>query len=279
MLKKRIFYTFLFVLFEQYIYSQCPLSVEITSDQEIPVCKNTLVNFNAEPSFGVVNPQYIWTFNGDTVSTTSTFSSSSVGQVNLYMESTTGCVQNDASAVKYLLNVDIIAEYVSPEPTECNQPVNDVAIGDIYGGTEPYSYYLHTESENLGQSDYYSDLPISSYPLVVNDAEGCVDTTWVSLTTKECDPIIPSQIFTPNDDGFNDTWVIQHIKDYPKNKVYIFDRWGQRVYYKEGYDNIDGWNARYIGGNLAVSTFYYVIEIEFDKQDKQVFKGPVSILR
>jgi len=195
------------------------------------------------------------------------------------METTTGCPQNNASNIKYLLNVDIQVDYVSPEPTECNQPLNDISIIDISGGTEPYSYYLHTADEDLAQSDYYSDLPISSYPLVVTDGEGCVDTTWMSMTTKECDPIIPSQIFTPNDDGFNDTWFIQNIKDYPKNKVYIFDRWGQRVYYKEGYDNVDGWDAKYIGGNLAVSTFYYVIELEFDKQDKQVFKGPVSILR
>jgi gliding motility-associated-like protein len=122
-------------------------------------------------------------------------------------------------------------------------------------------------------------LPVSSYPLVITDSDGCTDTSWINLTTKECDPIIPSQIFTPNGDGFNDSWVIQNIEDYPQNKVYIFDRWGQRVYYKEGYENIDGWKAKYIGSNLAVSTFYYVIELEFETQDKQIFKGPVSILR
>lgn len=278
MLKRIFFYIFIFITILN-AGAQCPLSVQIISDKQIPVCKNTLVNFIAEPSIGVVNPQYIWTFNGDTVSFDSTFSSTNVGQINLYMETTTGCSQNNASNIKYLLNVDIQVDYVSPEPTECNQPVNDISIIDISGGTEPYTYYLHTAEEDLAQSNYYSDLPISTYPLVVTDGEGCVDTTWMSMTTKECDPIIPSQIFTPNDDGFNDTWFIQNIKDYPKNKVYIFDRWGQRVYYKEGYDNVDGWDAKYIGGNLAVSTFYYVIELEFDKQDRQVFKGPVSILR
>lgn len=278
MLKRIFFYIFIFITILN-AGAQCPLSVQIISDKQIPVCKNTLVNFIAEPSIGVVNPQYIWTFNGDTVSFDSTFSSINVGQINLYMETTTGCSQNNASNIKYLLNVDIQVDYVSPEPTECNQPVNDISIIDISGGTEPYTYYLHTAEEDLAQSNYYSDLPISTYPLVVTDGEGCVDTTWMSMTTKECDPIIPSQIFTPNDDGFNDTWFIQNIKDYPKNKVYIFDRWGQRVYYKEGYDNVDGWDAKYIGGNLAVSTFYYVIELEFDKQDRQVFKGPVSILR
>lgn len=278
MLKRIFFYIFIFITILN-AGAQCPLSVQVISDKQIPVCKNTLVNFNAEPSIGAVNPQYIWTFNGDTVSFDSTFSSTNVGQINLYMETTTGCPQNNASNIKYLLNVDIQVDYVSPEPTECNQPVNDISIIDISGGTEPYTYYLHTAEEDLAQSNYYSDLPISTYPLVVTDGEGCVDTTWMSMTTKECDPIIPSQIFTPNDDGFNDTWFIQNIKDYPKNKVYIFDRWGQRVYYKEGYDNVDGWDAKYIGGNLAVSTFYYVIELEFDKQDRQVFKGPVSILR
>ncbi|MCL4856136.1 MAG: gliding motility-associated C-terminal domain-containing protein, partial [Flavobacteriales bacterium] len=79
--------------------------------------------------------------------------------------------------------------------------------------------------------------------------------------------------------GFNDKWRINNIEFYPNNKVYIFDRWGQRVFYKEKYDNVDGWDAKYTGTNMPVSTYYYVIELEFEKQDKIVVKGPVSILR
>jgi len=257
MLKKAVLYVAMFLLVNNFIlFSQCPVSVIITPDQTGEVCKNTLVNFTAQPTNGGTNPSYTWLVNGDTVSSASTISSSTNGAfIELIMISSSGCTQDSAYDSHYIINTLIQAEYNVPEPVECNQPTNDVAILDITGGTEPYSYYLHTDSEDLAQSDYYSDLPISSYPLIIADANNCKDTTWINLTTKECDPIQPVEVFTPNDDGINDSWFIININDYPKNKVYVFDRWGQRVYYKEGYDNLDGWDAKYAGSNLPVSTF------------------------
>lgn len=281
MLKNILIYSFLLFLFAgQQLFAQCPVSVDIVPDKTGDVCKNTTINFTAQPTNGGLTPQYYWIVNGDTVSTSSSMSTATSGAfIELIMFSSGSCTQDSAYTYYYISNTTIQADYTVPEPEECNQPTNDVFINNISGGTEPYSYYLHTDGEDKSESDSYTDLPISSYPLVVTDANGCVDTTWINLTTKECDPIVPSEIVTPNGDGINDTWYIDNIKDYPKNKVYIFDRWGQRVYYKEGYDNIDGWDVKYIGSNMPVSTYYYVIELEFEKQDTQVFKGPVSVLR
>tara|TARA_R110001592_G_scaffold102362_5_gene289097 strand:+ start:729 stop:1568 length:840 start_codon:yes stop_codon:yes gene_type:complete len=279
MLKNIFFYVFSFITILS-IRAQCPVSVDILPDKTGDICKNTTVNFTAQPTNGGVNPQYYWLLNGDTISTNNSFSTSTnQSHIELIMFSSDGCPQDSAYASYYTSNITIQADYFVPEPIECNQPTNDAQILDVSGGTAPYTYFLQTSEENLPQSEFYTDLPVSSYPLVITDSEGCTDTSWINLTTKECNPIIPLQIFTPNDDGYTDTWKIKNIEDYPKNKVYIFDRWGQRVYYKEGYDNLDGWDAKYIGSNLAVSTFYYVIELEFETQDKQVFKGPVSILR
>lgn len=280
MLKKVIFYTIGLLVGSAELFSQCPVSVEIIADQSGEVCRNTLINFTAQPTNGGTNPSYVWMVNGDTVSTNTTLSSAINGaHIELFMTSSNGCAQPVASASQYIINTEINVSYSVPEPTECNQPKNDVAIHDITGGTAPYSYYLHTNNEDLAQSDYYADLPISSYPLIVTDANSCVDTTWIPLTTKECDPIQPMEVFTPNDDGIFDKWYILNLEDYPKNKVYVFDRWGQRVYYKENYENIDAWDAKYAGANLPVTTFYYVIELEFEKQETQVYKGAVSILR
>jgi gliding motility-associated-like protein len=279
MLKNIFFAIFVFVALLS-AEAQCPVSVDIVPDKTGDLCKNTTVNFTAQPTNGGVSPQYYWLLNGDTAGTTATFSTSTNGAfVELIMFSSSGCALDSAYTSYTIKNITIQADYIASEPTECNQPRNDVQILDVSGGSPPYTYFLQTSEEDLPQNEFYTNIPVSSYPLVITDSDGCVDTTWVNFTTKECDPIIPLQIFTPNGDGFNDTWVIVNIRDYPKNKVFIFDRWGQRVYYKEGYDNLDGWDAKYIGSDLAVSTFYYVIELEFETQEKQVFKGPVSILR
>ncbi|MCB9360577.1 MAG: gliding motility-associated C-terminal domain-containing protein [Flavobacteriales bacterium] len=279
MLKNILFYIFSCVTLSG-LNAQCPVSVEIVPDKTGDLCKYATVTFTAQPTNGGATPQYYWLFNGDTVSTSVSFTTATnQSHIELIMFSSDGCPQDSAYDSFYTSNITIQADYIASEPTECNQPTNDAQILDITGGTAPYSYYLHTNDEDIAQNEFYTDIPVSSYPLVITDSEGCVDTTWITFPTKECDPIIPSQILTPNGDGINDRWVIANIRDYPENKVYIFDRWGQRVYYKEGYDNLDGWDAKYIGSNLAVSTYYYVIELEFETQDKQVFKGPVSILR
>lgn len=262
-------------------YSQCPVNVSIQSSANGPVCRNTVVDYTAVPTNGGNNPDYYWLVNGDTLGFDSTFSVGTNGaHIELVMISSGGCPDDSAYASTYLINVDeMVADY-EVVVEECNQPVADVKINSIGGGgVSPYSYYLYTDDGAKPESSIYEDLPLSAYPVVITDSEGCMDTSWIDVSAPECPPVVPAEVFTPNDDGYNDTWVIQNILLYPKNKVFVFDRWGQRVYHKEGYDNNDGWDAKYIGGDMPVTSFFYIIELEFEKQDTQIIKGAVSIMR
>lgn len=280
-MKKKTILFFTFNLLGILLFAQCPAAVLITPSPSGPTCKNTTINFTSTPTNGGTSPSYYWMVNGDTLGTSSTFSSASNGaHIELVMISNSGCPypQDSAYASYYINSIEIQATY-DVIVKECNQPKADVQITGVSGGTSPYTYILHTNAADFAGTDYIADLPVSDYPLIITDAANCVDTSWIHMSVFECPPIIPQEIFTPNEDGFNDLWVINFIEYYPKNKVYIFDRWGQRVYYKDGYTNLDGWDAKYLAGNTPVSTYYYVIELEFEKQDTKVFKGPVSILR
>lgn len=278
-MNKKASLLFILIAFANYYYAQCPVSVVVTENPSGSLCKNTMVNFTANPTNGGTNPSYYWIMGNDTVGTGATFSTASNGaHVELIMISNSGCAQDSAYASQYINTITISASY-NVIIEECNQPVADVQITNVQGGTEPYTYYLATNEGEIAGTDFFADVPVSSYPLVITDSEGCVDTSWVDVVPIECPPIIPQEVFTPNEDGFNDTWRVNNIEFYPKNKVYIFDRWGQRVFYKEGYKNNEGWDAKYLATNMPVSTYYYVIELEFEKQEKEVFKGPVSILR
>jgi gliding motility-associated-like protein len=279
-MNKKASLLFILVGFISHCFAQCPVSVAITANPTGSLCKNTVVSYTATPTNGGTNPSYYWLVNGDTIKTNSTTFSTGTNwaQVELIMISNSGCAQDSAYASSSISTISITASY-NVIIEECNQPVADVEITNVQGGTEPYTYYLATDNEQIAGTDYIKDVPTSSYPLVITDSEGCVDTTWINVVPIECPPIIPQEVFTPNQDGFNDTWRVQNIEFYPKNKVYIFDRWGQRVYYKEEYKNNEGWDAKYIATDMPVSTYYYVIELEFEKQDTKVIKGPVSILR
>lgn len=260
-------------------YSQCPVSVSITANPTGSLCKNTSVKFTANPTNGGSNPQYYWIMGGDTVGNGTSFTTSiNWANVGLIMISNSGCPQDSAYSSSSINTISLQASYqVIIE--ECNQPKADVQITNVQGGTPPYTYYLQTDNGQISGTDYMQDVPVSSYPLIITDSEGCQDTTWVDVNAIECPPIIPQEVFTPNSDGYNDTWTINNIQFYPKNKVYIFDRWGQRVFYKSGYTNTEGWDAKYMAVDMPVSTYYYIIELEFEKQETIIKNGPVSILR
>ncbi|NJO68893.1 MAG: gliding motility-associated C-terminal domain-containing protein [Bacteroidetes bacterium] len=86
-------------------------------------------------------------------------------------------------------------------------------------------------------------LPTGVYRISVRDAAGCEKTLDVEIGL---DPqIFVPNVFTPNDDGYNDTWKIPYADEYPEMEVQIFNRWGQLVYHIKGYG--DSEEARWDG--------------------------------
>lgn len=73
------------------------------------------------------------------------------------------------------------------------------------------------------------------------------------------------QLFTPNNDGDNDYFVIEHLEEYPKNYLLIFNRWGNKVY--EGKPYMNSWDGRnYFGSKmggdlLPVGTYFYILDL------------------
>ncbi|MBK9736140.1 MAG: gliding motility-associated C-terminal domain-containing protein [Saprospiraceae bacterium] len=68
-------------------------------------------------------------------------------------------------------------------------------------------------------------------------------------------------IFTPNNDGINDQFVIPCLSNdrYPDNKVIIFNEWGQEVFLGNPYRN--DWEGTYGGNPIPVGTYFYILDI------------------
>jgi gliding motility-associated-like protein len=71
---------------------------------------------------------------------------------------------------------------------------------------------------------------------------------------------IPNAI-SPNGDGRDDTWEIDHIGDYTGNHVLVFNRWGSKIYETSGYSRGNEWNGTISGQPAPVGTYYYVITL------------------
>lgn len=137
-----------------------------------------------------------------------------------------------------------------------------------------------------------SNVPYQTQLTVVDDC-GC-DTTFVKeFYVLPVKLKIPS-VFTPNDDGFNDTFVISlasgsdspggsnsrsdgGINETPLNAYYkstelmVMNRWGHVVYKSDDYQN--DWD----GGGLPDGTYFYVLKCKGLKEEVQ-YQGAVMIL-
>ncbi|MBK0377872.1 gliding motility-associated C-terminal domain-containing protein [Mucilaginibacter segetis] len=79
--------------------------------------------------------------------------------------------------------------------------------------------------------------------------------------------------FTPNGDGINDYWQIQHIEEYPKAVIKIFNRAGQQVFQSRGYAN--PFNGTYNGEKLEAGSYFYIISLS----DTCNISGNLTIIR
>jgi gliding motility-associated-like protein len=112
--------------------------------------------------------------------------------------------------------------------------------------------------DGLTKGDYLAT--IFYQPLV----SGANEIRKVSFTIPEnsiaC-AVNPTNGLTPNNDGLNDTWVIEGITEYKDNEVEIFNRWGQTVWKEKNYNNVDiafkGLNKS--GEKLVDGTYFFVI--------------------
>lgn len=114
----------------------------------------------------------------------------------------------------------------------------------------------------------------TQYTVYVTNAAGCVGWDTVTVTVLPTF-VIPSG-FSPNGDGYNETWQIDYIYMFPNCEVEVYNRWGEQLFYSKGYNT--PWAGKYQGKDVPVGTYYYVIRLN-DPKFPDHFAGPLTILR
>ncbi|MNK11429.1 PKD domain protein [compost metagenome] len=110
------------------------------------------------------------------------------------------------------------------------------------------------------------------YTLTITSALNCDETVRVRLHALR--DIIPPNAFSPNGDGVNDVWKLNHLESYPNATVDVFNRYGEKVFFSQGYSiPFDG---NYQGKQLPVGTYYYIIN---PKNGKKTITGSLTLIR
>ncbi len=86
--------------------------------------------------------------------------------------------------------------------------------------------------------------------------------------------------FTPNGDGFHETWNLINIEDQPSALIYIFDRYGKLL--KQLRPGGPGWDGTYNGKIMPSSDYWFRVEFNEPRDPnmrRRVFAGNFSLIR
>tara|TARA_B100000768_G_scaffold141291_1_gene132923 strand:- start:1278 stop:2705 length:1428 start_codon:yes stop_codon:yes gene_type:complete len=168
-------------------------------------------------------------------------------------------------------------EIQSPMPLEVQldtllptcELVNDGAINAyITGGTYPYIFELNGQIELLP----LDSVGTGSYRYVVTDLNGCQDSNQFFLGTKQEQCFLIPNMFSPNNDGFNDELRLKH-SDWSIYTMSIYNPIGQLVYQAD--ESGSGWDGYSNGQPMPTGDYYYMLSTN----EGQKIYGYVTLIR
>ena len=119
--------------------------------------------------------------------------------------------------------------------------------------------------------------------MTVTNESGCQNSDTIIVSTNCKNDIWLPNAFTPNGDGVND---IFYVRGNPKNaeieKMYIYSRWGNKVFEAENIlpdDPSTGWNGQYKDQSAQVEVYGYQVVVRFKDGSRKTLKGNVTLLK
>lgn len=189
-------------------------------------------------------------------STGSTYLVTESGTYTVVVADVFGCTASDAIVITF--NETPTANFTASPPLAI---ITDTEI--TFAATNPNNDYEYNWSFESGNPQVSGAInPVVNFPaipgnyevtLVVSNAIGCADTTTYIVIIESDGNISLPNIFTPNGDGDNDTFV--PFQQYPGDwQLTIFNRWGIALYSTTNLRQ--GWT----GEGHTEGTYYWILE-------------------
>ena len=146
----------------------------------------------------------------------------------------------------------------------------NAARGAQWENIENGNLYLGTKSNQLIIREPNQDMIGWRYRVIAfSPCFVCGDIVSSESTGLVFIPLSLPKGFSPNGDGYNDTWVIKGLENYITNKLTIYNRWEIKVYEKTNYQN--NWDgSSYLSGyggtnKLPSGIYFYILELDREK--------------
>lgn len=116
------------------------------------------------------------------------------------------------------------------------------------------NYEYQIDNGPFQTSNVFANVGARSHTVTVRDINHCGE---LSTTAYIVD--FP-RFFTPNADGYHDSWNIPELKNQENAKILVFDRFGKFI--KEIRPSGDGWNGFYNGKELPSTDYWFIVTYE-----------------
>jgi len=246
------------------------LKVNPLPEFEVPV--GAIYCQNLEPiTLSVSQAQDVYTYewkdeNGTIISTRETVEIVSGGTYTVTGTSALNCV----SKVRILEVEESSIASISQDDIEVvdGGEINSIQIDTSNLGIGDYEYALDSQFGPYQEDPFFDGVLPGIHTLYIRDQNGCgIEQIKVSV-------IGYPKFFTPNGDGYNDTWQVQGVSFQPKSNIYIYNKFGTLLAQLDARDE-EGWFGTYKGRQLPSSDYWYRVELE----DGRVHTGHFSLIR
>lgn len=241
----------------------------ISLEEDELVCSNLptftkVIDAGIQDATPIVNYSYAWFFNGEPIvgENNYTLTVNTEGTYTVEVTNSQGCFRTrtitvSASDIAVINDMDIV------ELSDSNSITVSVS------GNGDYVYALDDEFGTYQTENNFTNVSAGIHTVFVKDLNGC------GVVPKEVAVLGVPNYFTPNQDGYNDTWNIKGVNTSfnAKTLIHIFDRYGKLI--KQISPTGTGWDGNFNGNPMPASDYWYSIQLE----DGKVMKGHFALKR
>jgi len=213
---------------------------EVT-DENLILCQNSNLTLDAT----INGMTYLWS----TSETTKTINISSPGNYEVAITNSYSCT----STKKITIIEHEIPEIMSVKVEETNVEI-------IPKNQQAYFEYS-IDGINFQISPLFLNTPGGLQTASIREVNNC------GIDTKEFVILLAPPFFTPNNDSYNDFWIVKGMSFYPNAELRIFDRYGKLL--KELRPNSLGWDGTFNGHQLPASDYWYVFKSDSNSPEKR----------
>ncbi|MEL1240802.1 T9SS type B sorting domain-containing protein [Flavobacterium flavipallidum] len=222
---------------------------------EVSLCENSNVSIDAGAGFD----SYLWS----TGETTQTVNVSAVGNYSVTVTKNNGAVICSTTH-NFSVILSNKATISSVEIVDWTDNQNTITVHLDSSSLGDYEYSLdgiYYQDENV-----FTGLLSGTYVVNVRDKKGCGET-------KEIVYILNfPKFFTPNGDGYNDTWAVKLSETEFNLRTRIFDRYGK--FLKE-FGNTSSWDGTFNGYQLPSDDYWF----EVFRENNKIYRGHFALKR